>query len=367
MRVLFDHQVFCWQLYGGVSRYYVELVRHLARMDETEPLILAPLFINQHLRELEATAVAGRYVGLTPTGISWFTYLANRMLAPRRMGRLDPDIVHETYYAKKPVVGRHHCKTVLTVYDMILERFPDGIPHSSQATATKARAVERADHIICISEQTRQDLLDICNVDPASVTVVHLGIDAVSAVGLPGAQAVDGPYLLYVGQRGGHKNFSRLVEAYIHSSALHDEFSLVCFGGPPLAKDETDRLGLAGIDPGKLVWMKGDDRMLTWLYRDAAALIYPSLYEGFGIPPLEAMGQGCPVVCSTGGSIPEVVGDAGEFFDPYDAGEIAAAIERVVGGSNRASELQVAGYERLRHFSWERCAQQTRDAYASLL
>lgn len=367
MRVLFDHQIFCWQLYGGVSRYCVELARHLARLDDTEPLILAPLFINRHLCELDASAVAGRFVGITPTGISWFVYIANRLLAPGRMGRFEPDIVHETYYATKPVLGHHHHKIVLTVHDMIHERFPDAVPNSRQTAAVKARAIKRADHVLCDSEQTRQDLLDIYDVDPASATVVHLGVHSDDAIDLPGERPIDAPYLLYVGDRSGYKNFSGLIEAYIHSPALRDEFSLVCFGGPPLADDEVGRLSSAGIDPGKLTWMKGDDRMLMWLYRNASALVYPSLYEGFGIPPLEAMGQGCPVVCSTGGSIPEVVGNAGEYFDPYESEAIASAIERVVGGSDRASELRAAGFERLRHFTWERCAQRTRDVYASLL
>ena len=180
MRVLFDHQIFCWQLYGGVSRYCVELARHLARLDDTEARVVAPLFINRHLCELDASAVDGRFVGATPTGISWFVYSANRLLAPRRMDRFGPDIVHETFYSTKSVVGHHDHKTVLTVHDMIHERFPDAVPDSQKAIAVKARAIKRAHHIICVSQQTRQDLLDIYDVgiNNSSRRVKHVALEA---------------------------------------------------------------------------------------------------------------------------------------------------------------------------------------------
>ena len=113
--------------------------------------------------------------------------------------------------------------------------------------------------------------------------------------------------------------------------------------------------------------MGGNDSVLMQLYRHAAALVYPSLYEGFGTPPLEAMAHNCPVVCSTGGSISEVVGNAGEFFDPYDIAAIAQAIENVAGSQERVAELRALGRQHITRFSWEQCTKGTYAVYSALV
>jgi glycosyltransferase involved in cell wall biosynthesis len=162
--------------------------------------------------------------------------------------------------------------------------------------------------------------------------------------------------VLFVGDRGGYKNFAGLVEA-LRAPALED-IQLVCYGGGPFRKGETL--------PRRALHLSGSDELLAQLYRQAAALVYPSVYEGFGLPALEAMACHCPVVCSNAGSLPEIVGTAAELFDPRDPAAIADAVERVLTSSGRAQELRTRGAERAKQFTWERCAMETRQVYRRL-
>ncbi|MEM8947574.1 MAG: glycosyltransferase family 1 protein [Planctomycetota bacterium] len=366
MNVLYDHQAFVRQRHGGVSRYFAELVRQLGGYTDTEVLIVAPLHINLHIHDLDGARVSGRFVGFAPPGISRVLDMIDRGLHDWHTRHYPPDIIHETYYSHRPVARKSHSRTVLTVYDMIHERFPQFFVNAGSMASRKQAALERADHIICISETTRQDLLELCDLDVDSVTTVHLGI-SVPGTPMRCTSPIDRPFLLYVGGRGGYKNFARLLVAYGACTALNSEFRLVCFGGRSPSSSELNVLKSAGLSTDSLIWMNGDDAQLAALYRHASALVYPSLYEGFGMPTLEAMAHDCPVVCSRGGSIPEVVGEAGEFFDADDAEAMAAAIEGVVHSPSRAAELREAGRRRLKGFSWQRCADATLDVYKSLI
>jgi glycosyltransferase involved in cell wall biosynthesis len=175
------------------------------------------------------------------------------------------------------------------------------------------------------------------------------------------------PYLLYVGSRRYYKNFKALLQAYALNQQLSDEFKLVCFGGGRLSLAEKAEIQRLKIKEDRILYLEGGDRLLANLYKNAAVFIYPSLYEGFGIPPLEAMSLGCPVVCSNVSSIPEVVGAAGRYFDPNDIEDIGSAIESVVFSENSRTELIVRGSHRAAQFSWRKCAQETYSVYKKLL
>lgn len=361
---MYDHQVFTMQRFGGISRYFVEIARRLSGADDTDVRIVAPLYVNRYLHELAPELVVGRQLSRGRRKLMNF-YNAIAIRYP--LADFDPDIFHETYYSKYSVPLRDNQARVVTVYDMIHERFPQDFPSTDKSAKFKRLAIERADHVICISENTRRDLLDMVNVDSAKVSVVHLGVDVDDSDGSPEENLIDKPYLLYVGLRGGYKNFGRLLQAYASSSPLRENFCLVCFGGQDFSRSETEEIQKLNLRQGQVVWMGGSDRVLMSLYAHAAAFVYPSLYEGFGIPPLEAMAGSCPVVCSSGSSISEVVGDAGEFFDPYDSSAIACAIEKVTSSPSRSAELVDLGWQRLKSFTWAECARGTRDVYASLV
>jgi len=206
----------------------------------------------------------------------------------------------------------------------------------------------------------------LTNTSSDKVSVVHLGFDSQQSTKPAAKRLVDEPFLLYVGVRSGYKNFQRLLEAYASSATLHENFRLVCFGGGGFGHSEIRQIKKLDLPVDKLVWIGGDDEVLMQLYGQATAFVYPSLYEGFGIPPLEAMAHACPVVCSRGSSISEVVGNAGEYFDPLDSATIVHAIENVADSQSRAAELIKLGQERIKHFTWEQCARRTHDVYSSL-
>jgi glycosyltransferase involved in cell wall biosynthesis len=279
--------------------------------------------------------------------------------------RHSPDIVHRTYYAPgQPAI--EGARTVITVYDMIHERFHEQMADDANAHGKRA-AIAAADHAICISECTRRDLIELFDVDPAKTSVVHLGFDLMPAGAGPTLATPGREFLLYVGQRAGYKNFGGLLAALAGSPRLSASFDIVCFGGGDFNAAERQAIAAAGLKPGQVRQLGGTDAVLAQLYAQAAVFVYPSLYEGFGIPPLEAMSFGCPVVCGEVASLPEVAGDAASYFQPDEPESLAAAIERVVAQPDYRADLVSRGHQRLKLFSWQRCAEQTFGIYERLL
>jgi glycosyltransferase involved in cell wall biosynthesis len=367
MRIAFDHQIFGWQEYGGISRYAYELAVELATTWEQDVAIIAPLYVNRYLPDAPAKL---RVIGVPVPRIpkTGRIYRAiNSFFAWPALSHFNPDIVHETYYSFRRIAPRR-ARVILTVHDMIHEKFSEYFSVRDPTSQEKASAVKRADHVICISERTRQDLIELFGVDPARTSVVYHGFTLSNQAesGMRTA-SFERPFLLYVGNRGGYKNFKGLLRAYAASNRIKNNFDLICFGGGEFTTDEKNDFQQLGLSAKNVHHASGGDEILAGYYRGASAFIYPSLYEGFGISPLEAMSFDCPVVCSGVSSIPEVVGNAGEMFDPYDPDSIRTAIERVVGDDAVRQILINRGKERLKLFSWKRCAQETLGIYRRVL
>lgn len=361
LKVLFDAQIFRQQRYGGISRYFCELASRLDALPDVTARIVAPHHRNEYLAELPPGVVVGWHGGPWKR-LGKLSRLAGRVLERRTVARVQPDVIHETYFWGSPL-RRTGALKVLTVYDMIHERFADRFDANDPTPAAKRRAVAEADHVICISHSTRRDLLALLPVDEAKVSVIHL---ASSLQPPPGPVPEGGaPYLLYVGDRWTYKNFLPLLQAVGASPALR-EFRIVCFGGGAMTDAEWAAVDAAGIARERVEQRHGDDALLARLYAGAFCLVYPSLYEGFGIPPLEAMQCDCPVVCSNTSSIPEVVGDAAETFDPAEPGALQAALERLVASPARRAELRALGRRRRQRFSWDTCASETLALYRRL-
>ena len=373
MKIIYDAQIFAAQEYGGISRYFCEIVKSLEAEKRVSARILAPLYINAYVAKLSKLLMIGFPCpsflrAMQSKWIKIFMRVLGLGIGDITLRVYRPDIIHETYYS--PIkFGSSRAKRVLTIYDMIHEKFADQFALSDKTARYKAIAARRADHVICISESTRNDVIDILNLDPSKVSVTYLGFSALGEGTSCNLVSIDGitkPYILYVGNRTGYKNFKTLLMAYAASGLLCDKFQLVCFGGGPFSEHEQIEIARLGLKNNDVLQYSGDDQRLSQFYRQAQAFIYPSLYEGFGIPPLEAMANHCPVICSNTSSIPEVVADAGEYFDPYDAHTLQKAIEGVVSSSHRMDELRKAGLERLKYFSWDRCAQETLNIYKRL-
>ena len=371
VQIIYTPEVFSLQAFGGISRYFVELTRHLHATGQ-HPRIAAGLHVNRLLRELPVSTVAGAYMRRgfrrIPNARVWLNRTVYTFLAacqPRA-------VVHQTYYGDNTYLGSR--RFVVTVYDLIhhlyRSQFPKRDADCDPAVRYQRANCARADHIIAISETTKADLVRHYDIDPAKVTVIHLGNS------LPAWQesAVEDPpsarrlmpaadeYLLYVGQRSGYKNFDALLEVFGRSAPLRQRFKLLCFGGGDFTDAERKQIISLGVE-GRIIQQHGDDHALARCYHQATAFIYPSLYEGFGLPLLEAMSQRCPVLSSTGGSLPEVAGNAAAYFDPEDLESIQSTLEQTLADPSRLALLITLGHERLKRFSWEKCARETLEVY----
>jgi glycosyltransferase involved in cell wall biosynthesis len=365
MRIAYDHQIFGWQKYGGVSRYFFELANNLSHYLMQEVAVVSPLYVNSYLNSAasELKVIGKQVPAIRRSGRIIRTI--NQMVVPSLIRSFHPDVVHETYYSSKRLAPQN-CKTILTVFDMIHERFPESFSRWDPLTNEKKIAVARADHIICISENTRQDLIQLLGVDPAKTSVVHLGF-SLTTKSQTSNSTLNRPYILHVGGRAGYKNFENLLKAYASKPVLNREFDLVAFGAGEFTENECGLISELGLDDGRVKQTGGDDSVLANLYSGATLFAYPSRYEGFGIPPLEAMSFDCPVACSNSSSIPEVVGDAAVFFDPESVDSIATVIESTLNDPNLRRDLVSRGRERLKMFSWNHCAEETLDIYRRVL
>lgn len=369
MKIAYDPQIFSGQKYGGVSRYICELASRVSRIPEVDVSIVAPMYVNAYLENVPKEILNGFKSPLPYDFLRLYQRATSMLFGDIMLRCLKPDIVHETYYFKYSL-GSKSAARVLTIYDMIHEKFESQFQYGDKTAKHKAAAAARADHVICISESTKRDVVDILGISAEKISVIHLGFDLMAANSSDGRKVVNDthkPYLLYVGTRGGYKNFQLMLEAYASSQQLKSEFKLICFGGGPFVAEELALINKLNLSESQIIQLSGGDQLLASCYRDASAFIFPSLYEGFGIPPLEAMSYGCPVVCSNTSSIPEVVGDAGQYFDPYDMQSMQHAIEVVVNSAELSASLIAKGQIRLNQFSWDKCASETFDVYREMM
>ena len=269
---------------------------------------------------------------------------------------------------------RHDTPALLTVHDLSFLRHPETFPPALRAYLENAvpRSVARADHILADSNATRDDLINLLNVAPSKVTTLYSGVSPrFTPNGTPGERQRlqskygigDTPYILALGTVQPRKNYVRLMEACDPLAEKRD-LHLIIVGRPawlsePIvaAAEQRDHVRLMGFL---------DDADLPALYRQAAAFAFPSIYEGFGLPPLEAMASGTPVVVSAASSLPEVVGDAGLTIDPLDVPAWTTALTRILDDETLRARLRQAGLARAATFTWTRTAQQWLSVVESL-
>jgi len=360
MKVIFDYQTFTIQKYGGISKYFVSLAKELI-LSKVDLKIVSPFYINKYINEIDKEYVYGKGPLKVPDKATKLLLNINSFLYNQKIDLLKPDLVHKTYYYdsnyKKPYV--------ITVYDMIHEIYYSDSKNKAglRIIEQKKKSILKADQIICISDSTKKDLLKFIPVNEEKIKVIHLGVDQIKLDHTVYEDKSDKPFLLYVGKRDGYKNFKLLIEAYSASSKLLKDFTIIAFGGGKFTNYENLLFQKLNINNKKIINIQGNDLILNHLYKTAHAFIYPSIYEGFGIPPLEAMSQNCPVIVSNSSSIPEVVGNAGVYFDPKSVESLLSAIESIVYSDSKIKSFVNLGRERIKEFSWAECAKKTIDTY----
>ncbi len=340
-----DGIVFSLQRYGGISVYFKALATGLAASDMPMQLVVPE----------------GELMGKPPENLrNRLSHQPARALERYRDYPCDQAIGHSSYYR----LPQKNAKSVITVYDFTYEKFfrtHQKIIHSWQ----KNRAILKADAVICISESTRSDLFKyVPDVSREKVHVVHLGINRsfLEVLSSLGTQELptEHPYFIYVGARSTYKNFMPVLHALEHRVE-----HLICVGGGEFTLEENRAIyKFARGRVHHIAW--ADDITLAQLYQQAIALVFPSLYEGFGIPVVEAMACRCPVIAMNESSIPEVAGQAGYLLPEINSRSLNAAFSAVTDPVKR-TEMVELGFQRAKSFSWESCCEQTMQIYSQLI
>jgi glycosyltransferase involved in cell wall biosynthesis len=374
MRVFVDGVAFGRQKRGGgVSRVWREYLQRLPGHGIDVALLAPYRSGNVHLQRLRR-GVGG--LRILPDYFywpsRWFESVPVRSALLKRHIDDSVDVFQSTYFST--VYGRR-CPKVIMIYDMIQEVVAAHPPGKWEKFMMdmKRRAVDNADHVILISQNTRRDLLRFYpHIPNERVSVIYCGspsaaqqehISFAEVAGKQNWPISPGQYFLYVGNREGYKNFDILLDLLDHTGAMGDSLFL-CVGGedPRRLRPKLEERGY-GRNFLTCGYIEAD--RLSTLYRNAIALIYPSRYEGFGLPVLEAMANRCPVICSNTSSLPEVGGEAAFYFDPGLASSLADAIERLLRSDR--NRVVREGLGNLGRFSWEASTQSLASLYAALM
>ena len=247
---------------------------------------------------------------------------------------------------------------------MTYERLPEYFSGAEGTIQLKKEIITKANRIIAISENTKKDIVEILNIAPTKIDVIHHGTSIQPPLGRQ-KLLLPNKYLLFVGDRTSYKNFQRLLEAFANIYKNIKDLYLICTG-KPFSPEELQQIHKLHIENQTLQFSVNDED-LSELYSRALLFVYPSLYEGFGIPILEAYACNCPVALSNTSCFPEIAGNAGAYFDPYSVEAITDTITAVINNKEERSRLIIAGKERLKLYSWEEAAKKTEMVYQKVL
>ncbi len=386
MKVLYDSQGFDMQKHGGVSRCFVELYKHL------------PKDVCAKFSVLETDNVYLNNIGIPAKGTLYDAFLSkkdsrikkslykiyynckyghykhwdrmpqvNLYESMKQIERGDYDIFHPTFFSPYYMPFLPNKPLVLTVHDMITELYPNYYPATNSQVVWKKVVIPRADHIIAVSECTKRDLQKYFDVPDEKITVIYHGTDNTPYIP-SGNKPIEGRYLLYVGDRWQYKNFGNFAKSVVPVLDRHKDLSVVCTGSP-FNENEIQMLKRHGIyDRFIQIFVKSDKDFLD-LYHHAVAFVYPSEYEGFGIPILEAYKAGCPVMLNNASCFPEIAGDAAVYFEMNEDGSnFEEQFEMLYSFSAAEKEAQLKKQrQQLSKYTWERSARQLAEVYRKLV
>lgn len=356
-RVIFGPEIWSLQNEGGISRYFQQLIRGLSDSE-----IGGKVLTRNHANSRMSSAHIERFEIQSLKDLKNPYKEISRLLAQET----ESNIFHPTYYSKNLVkIQKSKTKMIVTVFDMISELFPERKQRFRKVVDEKRISVEKADHILSISQQTKDDLVKIYKVPEEKITVTYLGSNLHLYPEAASESIPTQAFILYVGKRGGYKNFSNFVTAYSHSKSLMSNFLIIAIGGGEFSPGETLELKNLNI-ADKVSQVNANDGDLASYYRKAACLVYPSVYEGFGLPLVEAMSLNCAVIASSGGSIPEICNGAAEYFDPMNVDSINQALEATLADEHQMQKMRLKGLVLAQSFTWEKTAADTLDAYKKL-
>jgi glycosyltransferase involved in cell wall biosynthesis len=352
---------------AGVHQYIYHLLRHLGQADDRLRYTLL-LGGNSVPPDVDFTSIQSRW----PTGRPAARVVWEQLAQPRVLRQIGADLVHGPVFVG-PLLAP--CPVVVTIHDLSFIRFPDLFRPANRLylTLLTRLSARRARRLIAVSSHAAAETTRLLGVPPEQIDVVYHGVDPAfrplpddEVAAFRHRRGLPERFALFVGTLEPRKNLVRLVEAF--DRIRNDQASLVLVGGKGWLYDElfatVEALGLS-----KVVTFAGyvtDDELPLW-YNAATALAYPSVYEGFGLPVLEAQACGTPVLTSNASSLPEAAGDAGLMVDPYDTDALAAGLHRLLTDESLQCELRERGLVHARQFSWPRTARETAGVYRRAL
>jgi glycosyltransferase involved in cell wall biosynthesis len=362
MRILYDHQAFSLQSTGGISRYYHELLRHLAELDSCKPEIAIGIQRNGFdFRGLPGVKTWS-FHGFRSLASGKTRYILNELLSTALFSCCGEfDVYHPTLYGH--VRTARWKKMVITHHDCAYERYPALFNRVEMIKHLRARQFQMADAIICPSESTRRDLHEFYDVPASKTFVVHHGVTRMQRDPNRRSEFVcERPFLLYVGSRASYKNFPALLNGFA-AAGLKSEFNIVVVGGGETTDVELALIVETGLAERVQFVPRVSDALLAEIYTQARLLVCPSLYEGFGLPPLEAMSFACPVLAANNSSLPEICGDAAFYFQTGDLDSFVSSLQIACFDESQRATKKENGKRLVTSYSWQKCAASTLAIY----
>lgn len=357
MNIFYDYQSIFRQKFGGVTRYHYELYRELSKLESVNVACQCFGSPNYYFKNIFGKKPWECYYGM-----KGMIYRLNKYSNLWRMAFERYDIIHPTWYDQYCFCNKNKGKYVITIHDMIHEKFQG---FSNIEIENKKFWIYHSDKIIAVSENTKKDILDIYpEIKEEKIEVIYHGCNK-----LPSPKKIKGlprKYLLYIGGRGySYKNFNLVLQAMKIIVERDKEQRLICAGGGSFADSEKNLIKKYKLE-SFIRQIQATDAELAYLYSNAWCLVYPSFYEGFGFPILEAFSCGCPVILSNASSLPEVAGDAALYFEPRD---VEKMIDNIFSLSEQGIREQLIqkGKSRIELFSWKKTALETLKVYELLL
>lgn len=363
MRVLYDHQIFTTQESGGISRYFYGLIREFTNMQEIDPITSIIVSSNHYISDQKCVRHINLFSNKRIRGKYRLFNLLNKPYSILKLKQQKFEIFHPTYYDPYFLTYIGNKPFVLTVHDMIHEKFKEMFPSTDQTSQRKKLLVEKASKVIVVSENTKKDLIEIFGTEESKIEVIYPANSLMPELNVVFNLERPSKYILFVGLRTGYKNFERFIRSIAKILNQNKDLFVVCVGGSKFKNDEKQVFIELDIEKQILHYTFLDDKTLACIYKNALFFIFPSLYEGFGFPILESFACGCPVLCSNKSSLPEIAGDAALYFDPYIEESIANAVKRILKDESLRKDLITKGFQRLRKFSWAHTTQQTKNIY----
>lgn len=367
MNILYDHQVFSIQKYGGASRYFYELfIRFNGSIDTCK---VASVFSeNVHYNNHFNSKFNKFFPDFHFKGKGRIMAYFNEKQASKEIEKGKFDVFHPTYYDNYFLNRINKKPFVVTFHDMIHEKLSNqfvSLKSDPKIFDNKRRLLEQSNKIIAVSETTKNDILEYFDVDSSKIDVVYLGNSLQNSETGNNRLVLD-DYILFVGNRAIYKNFIFFVKA-ISSLLINNNLKLICAGGGKFTQEELFLFHQLKLNDKVVFKQIINDNILANYYSHALFFCFPSLYEGFGIPILESFSCCCPVLLSIGGSLPEIGGDAALYFDPTNSDSLENAANKLINSHSLRESLKEKGLIRLKEFSWDNTFKDHLNVYKSII